>query len=186
MAIETPTKIALISKALILCGEPPLDSLTDDRYGAQVGANLFEQLYENELTSNRWRFAMAKKALSRVNSTPLNEWTYVYQLPSDSLLLNGVYPPQPYEIYGQHLYTNATAVEVEYTVKPDVSKMPAYFALLMTYTLAMNFIKPLSESDSALQLFAQRYQMQRQRALYADAQSRPSRPMYSSPFTDCR
>lgn len=186
MAIESPTKIALVSKALILCGEPPLETLNDDRYGAQVGNNLFEQLYENELTAARWRFAMAKKALSRLNIEPLNEWTYAYQLPSDALLLNGMYPPQPYEVYGQHLYTNATTVEVEYTFKPDVAKMPAYFALMMVYALAMNFIKPISESDSALQLFAQRYTMQRQRALYADAQSRPARPIYSSPFTDCR
>jgi hypothetical protein len=51
--IEESTKVGLISKALILCGEKPLTSLTDDRYGATVGVNLFELIYEAELQSNR-------------------------------------------------------------------------------------------------------------------------------------
>lgn len=74
MSIETNTKIGLISKALILCGEKPLQSLSDDRYGATVGANLFELIYENELQSNRWRFACTKRALNRLVDVPLNQW----------------------------------------------------------------------------------------------------------------
>lgn len=91
-SIETNSKIDLISKALVLCGETPLNTLSDDRYGATVGSNLFEILYENELQSNRWRFATKKKALSRLVATPLNQWAYKYQLPSDMLLPIGMYP----------------------------------------------------------------------------------------------
>ncbi len=184
--IETNTKIGLISKALILCGEKPLDSLNDDRYGATVGGNLFELLYESELQSNRWRFAMEKKACSQVNETPLNEWQNSFQIPSNCLLPIGVYPNQSYEIYGDKIYTNASSVTLEQLTKPAITEVPAYFALLMTFALAKNMIKPITESDQAEQTMTKRYNMQRAMAMYADAQSRPARPIQNSPFTDVR
>lgn len=184
--IETNTKIGLISKAAILCGEPPVSSLTEDRYVVQAGANLFEQIYENELQSNRWRFAMTKGALSRLNSTPANEWQYAYQLPSAMLLPIGVYPVQPYEIYATHLYTNATSVTMDYMFKPEITAVPAYFATLMTYALAKDMIKPITESDNAVDIMTKKYVMQRDRAMYADAQGRPARAIIDSPFTAVR
>lgn len=186
MAIEENTKIGLISKALILCGEKPLESLSDNRFGATVGVNLFEVIYENELQANRWRFAMQKRACSRVLETPLNEWQYSFQIPTNCLLPIGVYPRQPYEIYGDKIYTNATAVTLEQMTKPDITDVPAYFALLMVYALAKNMIKPITESDQAEQAMTRRYNSQRALSMFADAQSRPARPIGDSPFTDVR
>jgi hypothetical protein len=185
-SIETQTKVGLISKALILCGEPALVDLTDDRYGATVGNNLFEQIYEAELQSNRWRFACGKIALSRLVATPLNEWQYAFQLPPTMLLPLGVYPAQPYEIYADRVYTNATSFELEYMFKPSIDACPAYFTLLMTYALAKDMIKPITESDSALQLMTQKYNIQRARAQFADAQGRPNKPIVHNPFTQVR
>lgn len=186
MSIETQSKISLISKALVLCGESPLNSLSDNRYGAQVGSNLFELLYESELQSNRWRFSIKKTALSRLTDVPLNEWQYAYQMPTDCLLPIGVYPRAQYEIYGTHLYTNQASVEMDYQYKPAVSAMPAYFSLLMTYALARDFVKPITESDTAVQIMAAKYNTQRNRALFADSQARPNKPIGDSPFTGVR
>jgi hypothetical protein len=186
MAIETSTKIGLISKALILCGEKPTTSLAEDRYGVTVGANLFEMIYESELQSNRWRFAMAKKACSRVVDTPINEWQYSYQIPTDCLLAIGVYQTRQYEISGDKIYTNATAVTLEQLTKVEVAAIPAYFALLMTFALAKNMIKPITESDNGEKLMQGRYNGQRSMSMYADAQARPARPIMDSPFTDVR
>lgn len=186
MSIETHSKIGLISKALILCGEKPLQSLSDDRYGATVGANLFEMLYEAEVQSNRWRFSMKKGALSRLNVDPLNEWRYVYQMPTDMLLLIGMTYPKPYEIYGQHMYTDATSVEIEYQFKPEIDRIPAYFALLMTYVLAKDMVSPITENEDKHRMMQAKYLPQRDRALFADAQSRPARRIIDSPFTDVR
>ncbi len=187
MAIETNSKIDLISNALILCGETPLTSLSDDRYGAQVGANMFEMIYENELQSNRWRFAMTKEALSRLVAAPLNRWQYAYQLPATMLLPIGIYPIDlTYEIYADHLYTDRSSVELDFMFKPAVTKVPAYFSKLMTYALAKDFIKPITESDKAVEVMEQKYDMQRSVAMFADAQGRPSKPIMGSPFTDVR
>lgn len=185
-SIETASKISIISKALVLCGETPLTSLSDPRYGATVGNQLFELFYEEEVQSGSWRFAHKKRALSRLTDTPLNQWQFIYQLPTDMLLPRGVYPSQPYEIYGDHLYTNATTVDLEYLFKPEISDLPAYFAMLMVYKLTANFIKPITESDMAWQAAVKMYDRQRARAMYADAQGRPATRIVDSPFTDIR
>lgn len=186
LSIETQTKIGLLSKALILIGETPLESLSDDRYGATVGSNLFELIYENELQSNPWRFSMKKVALSRLVVTPLNQYAYAYQLPSDCLLLRHVYPRSRYEVYGDRIYSDATTVEVDYQFKPDVTAVPAYFSTLLVYALARDMVKPITESDTGVKTFAAKYVMQRDRAMYADAQSRPATPVQDNPFIDVR
>ena len=186
MAIETSSKIGLISKALILCGEKPLTSLSDNRYGATVGSGLFEILYENELTSNPWRFSMKKAALSRLNVTPVNQFAYVHQIPVDCLLPRHVYPITDYEIYGDRIYTNNSGVDLDYQFKPEVSSIPAYFALLMAYALARDMVKPLTESEAAVRTMAAKYSRQRDVAMYADAQGRPATPVQHSPFVAAR
>lgn len=186
MSIETQSKISILSKAAILCGEKPITSLSEDRYAVTVGAALFELYFENEVQSGSWRFATAKRALSRLSTTPLNQWQYAFQIPADCLIPVGVYPRQPYEIYGSHIYTNATSLDLEYRVKPNVSQLPAYFSLLMAYRLAADMIKPITESDDAVDIMERKYRLQRNLALYADAQGRPNPQIVDSPFTDIR
>ena len=188
MAIETNSKIDLISKALILCGEKPLTGLSDNRYGATVGSNLFEMVYENELQSNRWRFAMTKVALSKLVATPLNQWKNAFQLPPDMLLPIGIFPVDlEYEIYAKHLYTDRETVELDYMFKPEVTSVPAYFATLMTFALAQHFVKPITEASvNQIKIMVLKYDKQRGIAMYADAQGRPAKAVAHSPFTDGR
>lgn len=186
MAIETPTKIRIISDALILLGEKPLSSLNEDRWGATVGSNLFERIYETELQSNRWRFAMKKEMLAQLVDVPLNEWQYAYQIPTDCLLPTGVYPAQPYEIYGDHIYSNASTLELDYMFKPEITAVPRYFAQMLTYAMARDMAMPIKESSASFQVMNQKYLEQRARAMYADAQARPNKPIVHSPFTDVR
>ena len=186
-SIETNSKIDLISKALILCGEEPLNSLSDNRYGSTVGSGLFEMLYENEIQSNRWRFAMAKVALSKLVAVPLNQWKNVFQLPPNMLLPIGMFPADlNYEIYAKHLYTDRETVELDYMFKPEVTSIPAYFATLMTFALAQHMIKPITESDNAVAIMEKKYNKQRGIAMYADAQGRPAKATFSDPFVNIR
>lgn len=198
--IVSQTKLSWISAALVLCGEKPLNSLTDPRYGSSVGAAIFDMSYEDELQSNRWRFACKKAQLAQVNVTPPNEWQYCFQLPTDMLLpigLWGVGPDRSYEIYSNVIYTNLTSnpgpinsstpvLTFDYLFKVDPSSVPSYFSLLMTYKLARDMIKPITESDTGASAMNQKYLMQRSRAMYADAQGRPNRQLQHNPFVQVR
>ena len=199
--IVNQTKLSMLSAALVLCGEKPMNSLTDPRYGSAVGGALFDMIYESELQTNRWRFACKKTALSQINNVPPNEWQYAFQLPTDMLLPIGFYgmgPDRSYEIYGGNIiYTNVTSnpgpinsttpvLTFDYLYKPDPSTVPSYFSLLITYALARDMIKPLTESDTAMTGMTQKYNRQRAQAMYADAQGRPNRQLQHNPFVQVR
>lgn len=198
--IVTQTELSMLSAALVLCGEKPLNSLTDPRYGSAVGAALFDMVYENELQSNRWRFACKKAQLAQLNATPPNEWMYAFQLPTDMLLPIGFYgtgPDKSYDIYGNVMYTNITSnpgpinsttpiLTFDYMFKPDPSTLPSYFSLLVTYALAKDMIKPITESDTSASAMTTKYNQQRARAQYVDAQGRPNRPIQNNPFVAIR
>jgi hypothetical protein len=125
--------------------------------------------------------------MSQLVDDPLNEWEHIYQLPTDCLLPRGVWPRgTPYEIFGQHLYSDATTLDLDYLYKPDVDKVPAYFALLMVYALAKDMAKPITESDAHAAKWEKAYNQQRSKALYADAQGRPATPVQDTPFVDVR
>jgi hypothetical protein len=196
--IVSQTALSMLSAALVLCGEKPLNSLSDPRYGAQVGAALFDMVYENELQINPWRFSAKKAALSLLNYTPPNEWQYAWQIPPDCLSMIGFWgvgPDKLYEIYGGNvLYTNissgpgvaAGTLVAEYQFKPDPSTLPSYFSLLVTLALAQHMCKPVTESDSARTKCEQAYNVQRGRAMFADARQRPNRPLQHRPFIQVR
>lgn len=198
--IINQTKLSMLSAALVLCGEKPMNSTTDNRYGSAVGAALFDMVYESELQSNRWRFACKKAALSQINTTPPNEWQYTFQLPVDMLLPIGFYglgPDFSYEVYGNVIYTNVTSnagpmnsstpvLTLDYMFKPDPSTVPSYFSLLVTAALAKWMIKPITESDTAQTRMEQKYNQERARAMFADAQGRPNRRIQHNPFVDVR
>lgn len=198
--IVTQTKLSMLSAALVLCGEKPMNSLTDPRYGAAVGAALFDMVFENELQSNRWRFACKKASLAQVNVVPPNEFQYCFQLPTDMLLpigFWGVGPDRTYEIYSNVMYTNITSnpgpvnssaqsLTFDYMFKPDPATVPSYFSLLVTYALAKDMIKPVTESDTAASAMQTKYNMQRSRAMHADAQGRPNRPIAHNQFVQVR
>lgn len=198
--IITQTKLSMLSAALVMCGEKPMNSVTDPRFGAAVGAAFFDMIYENELQSNRWRFACKKAQLTQVNTTPPNEWQFCFQLPTDMLLpigFFGVGPDRSYEIYSNVIYTNMTSnpgplnasapiLTFDYLFKPDPATVPSYFSLLVTYSLAKDMLKPITESDTAASAMQTKYQIQRSRAMFADAQGRPNRPLQSNPFVSVR
>lgn len=187
-----------MSAALVLCGEKPLNSLTDPRYGAQVVASMTDMIYENELQCHPWRFTCKKGQLSLLNQTPLNEWQYAWQIPTDCLAMIGFWgvgPDHLYEIYGGNvLYTNITSnpgvspatLTAEYQFKPDPSTVPSYFSLLVTLAIAKHICKPITESDSARTKCEQAYNQQRGMAMYADSRQRPNRPLQHRPFIQVR
>ena len=195
--IINQSQLSVMSAALVLCGEKPLNGLNDPRYGAQVTVALYDMVYENELQSNRWRFACKKAALAQINAEPLNEWQYTYQVPTDCLQFIGFWgvgPDKLYEIYGNVIYTNITAnpgvvansLTAEYMFKPDPGTVPSYFSLLVALAMTQYIVKPITENDTARAAWKVQYEQQRNRAMFIDATARPNRPMQHKPFLQVR
>lgn len=187
----------MCSAALVLCGEKPLSSMQDPRYGAQVLNAVFDMVYENELQKHPWRFAMTKIALAQVNSEPINEWQYTYQIPSNCLLFHGFWgvgPDRLYDIYGDKIMTNISSnpgvtpatLTAEMMFKPDPGTVPSYFSLLVSLALTQYIVKPITENDTARTSWVQAYERQRATAMFIDAKQRPNRPLQHRPFIQIR
>ena len=82
-----PSKINLVSNALILIGDLPITSLTGSSRAQTVANNLYDNIVQNELTKYRWGFARKKAQLAKVAGTPVGtEYSTMYQMPADLLM----------------------------------------------------------------------------------------------------
>jgi hypothetical protein len=166
--------IEIASNALVRIGVPPISSFSEGGAAGIAAGNLYEPTTRMLLTESRWRFAAAKRKLARLTATPLNEWEYAFQLPSDLLLMYRVYPNQDYEIYEDKIYSNASEVEVDYLFRPNESLFPAYFQVALEYKLASEFALIVTSNRSLAETYEFKYSEAMKKARYADSQSRPS------------
>ena len=182
------SKIDLISNALILIGDTPINSLTGGTRAQQVASNLYDNIVQNELTKHRWGFARKKAQLSLTADVPTDdEWSNIYQLPTDLLVLIKVYPNTRYQVYGDKVYTNrGGALYCDYVYNVPESEWPVYFSKMIEYALARDFASSIRDSDSARQTMSAEYVNQSRMARYTDSQQHPQERIHSNPFTDVR
>jgi len=187
-AVKNYTAIDLASNAMLLIGEETIASFTDDSTAALVAANLYGPTFEALLTQHPWRFASSKATLSRLTATPVNQWDYAYQLPSDFLVAQHVDAGNNnYQIYGSKLYSDKTSIVLDYTYKPDESLLPAYFAEVLEFKLASVFAIPITESATKGEYYAALANNALTRARTIDSQATPTiTPSEGSPLINAR
>ena len=180
------SKEDIISNALVRIGVPPISGAGEGGAAGIVGYNLYDPTVRAILTESRWRFAAAKRQLAQLTATPLNEFSYAYQLPSDLLLLYRVYPFEDYEIFEDKLFTNAQTVEIDYLLRPIESKWPAYFQLAIEYKLASEFALTVTNNRSLAETYELKYNAQIKKARHLDSQGRPPDPIQRSHYLEVR
>lgn len=182
------SKIDLCSNALILIGDKPINSLTGGTRAQQVASNLYDNIKTFELTKHRWGFARKKAQISLTTETPVdNEFSSIYQLPSDMLFLIKLYPITRYRILGDKVYTNhSSALYAEYIYDVAESEFPAYFTKMMEYALAKDFATSVRDSAAAREEMAMEYLNASRMARYTDAQQYPQEPITSNPLVHVR
>ena len=183
-----PSKIDLVSNALILIGDAPINSLTGSSRAQQVGSNLYDNIVKNELSKFRWGFARKKAQLSLTTDIPIDkEWTKIYQLPTDMIFLIKLYPNVGYQILGDKVYTNyGQALYCDYIYDAPESEWPYYFAKMIEYALARDFSTSIRDSSSLRQEMAAEYENASRMARYTDAQQHPQTEISNHPFIVAR
>ncbi len=180
------SKIQIVSNSLILLGDNPISSFSDTGAGARAASNLYESTYLSLLSSHRWKFATKKAALSRLTETPLNEYMYQFQLPTDLVLLISTYPVSTYEILEDKLYTDSTSVSIDYVYRVDESRLPKFFIKTFEYFLASDLAIPVTEDINKMDVMYKKYQQESRKARYADSQSQPSVGIVDDPYIRIR
>lgn len=183
------SKIDLISNALILIGDTPVNALTGGTRRETVASKLYDNIVQNELTKHRWGFARRQEQISRLVETPTNPngWKSIYQLPTDLLFLITVTPDSSYQLYGDKVYSNSTqALYADYIYNAPEAEWPVYFAKMVEYALAMDFAASIRDSASARGEMAGAYVNASRMARFTDSQQYPTEQLRSNPFTNVR
>lgn len=180
------SKVQLISNALILLGDEPINSLTDSGAGAKAGSNLYESSYFAILSSHRWKFATKKVKLARLTASPLNEYKYQFQLPTDYINIITTYPRSDYRLLEDKLYSDSKEIEIDYIYKVNEANFPAYFIKAFEYYLAMQLVIPVTEDYNKMDIMNKMYGIESRKARYSDSQSSPSVPILDDPYIRVR
>jgi len=178
--------IDIASNALQMIGAGSINSFDEPGAGAAVAKALYEPLLEAMLTETYWRFAIKKQKLNLLSQSPLNEWKYAYQLPTDNLKVERVYNVKRYQVFRDLIYTDILDIDIDYVYRVETSLLPAYFVHALTYKLASEFALSVTDNNTKNQTYEAKYREAMGKAFAADAQQHPQIPIVDSPFTDVR
>lgn len=176
----------IINSALNLIGANEISSLDEGSREANVAGVMYDDIYESELAAHPWGFAKAKVLLAQLTSTPLNEWEYAYQLPTDLIRLLNTNSTQDYEILEDKLYSNENTVEIEYITRIDESKLPKWFKVSVMYRLASDMCVAITSNRTLAESLDAAYQVRTKNARFINDDQQPAETWVDSPFIDVR
>jgi len=146
--------VQIANLALARISQDQILALSDDSPSARFCNAFFDQAREEVLQSNPWRFAIKTATLSKLTTTPLLEWEFEYQLPSDNLRvlsLNGSGPHDRsdyFEIQGKTLLTDEGSAIIKYVFRvTDGSFYHPLFVSALSCQLAAMIAKPLTGDE---------------------------------------
>lgn len=147
------TNIDLCARALVQLGANSISSFDETSTEAKVATQLYQPTLENLLASYPWRFALKQKTLGQLQTKPITDYQYAYQLPNNCLRIlsagqSAKSSGLKYKIVGSCLYSDAPTVVLSYIEKPDESTFPPFFIKALITQLASEFCLPLTESTT--------------------------------------
>lgn len=156
----SPTSIC--NQALGKLGAKRINDLDDTSEKSLVAIQCrlhYEPTRDALLRSHWWRFARARKVLSKDTNDPDFEWDNQFILPNDFLRFRSIYEEdgttsksRRHAIEGQRLLTNLSTVSLRYIRKvTDPTEFDPLFVKVLVLLLADEMIGPLAGGDARIQ-----------------------------------
>lgn len=161
------SSVTICNQALNLLGADVISSFSDTNNDAStVCNNIYPTVKNMALSVYPWSFALTKAELAQSSTSPINEWTYRYDLPGDALTGNilqvynssstGILPVNLFEILytenGPSINTNESVVFIDYiTSNVGEGMMPSYFIQLLVYMMAWHLAEPVTDQITKAQ-----------------------------------
>ena len=158
------SNVTICNQALNLLGADVISSFSDTTNdAATVCNNIYDTIKKQTLSLYPWSFALTKVQLARSSTTPINEWSYQYDLPSTAVsgtplqVYNSsatrVLPIQDYELLytasGPTIATNESSIYIDYiTSAVSEGLMPSYFVQLLVYMMAWHLAEPVTDQPT--------------------------------------
>ena len=147
------SKFDICSTALVELGEDTISSFTANTPPSKICGQVYPEYIKYLLSIYAWKFSKKKVQLARLTTAPINEWSYAYQMPSDMLMMHGLFnsssvgilPQTNYEIFQDQIFTNETTVYIDYQFQPDESNFPPFFTQFAIVAIASKLAMPITD-----------------------------------------
>ena len=154
------TDIRVCSDALLMIGQKAISSFNEGTDQSNICDRIYPGIKKSTLQSFPWSFTFKKVQLAQTTNTPVNEYKYEYQLPSDRLgtirrafnsTAVGARTFSQWTIQGDKLLTNEETVVIDYQYLPTESEMPSYFIQLLKYMMCWHLATPMTDQEAKAQ-----------------------------------
>ncbi len=146
------TKVQVVSKALVLLGQPPVASLNDGTRNTKAADAIFDLTRQTFLSKSLWKFALREVMLAQLPNDGTEKrlgYGFMFQLPVDMLRAGGDPTDYtPYQIAGDRLYANVPEFPLLYVADVPIEQFPAYAADAFAYVMAKELALTVTEDDS--------------------------------------
>lgn len=183
--------VALASRALIRIGAAPITSFSDGTAESEIAGALFNTTRDALLSAYRWSFATAQVALTQLETDPVADYNYAYQLPNDflraiSLGTGSKGRGASYRIVQNELHTNTQNAVLTYIFRPEEESFPPFFDQALIARLSAELCIPVTESTSRAEAHFRIAQDEFDRARQIDAQQDTPNRIESFSLIDAR
>ena len=151
------SNVELCSVALVKLGAKAISSFTDGTAEADVAGTLYDVVRDGLLGVHPWSFATAHAELVQLPSTPLTDFQYAFELPTDFIKALSAGDEcrgrgAVYQVVGREVHTNYEELTFAYIKRADEADFPSYFVSALVNRLAAEFCLPLTENASRSEL----------------------------------
>lgn len=167
--------VALCARALIRIGAKPITSFDEGTAEAEIAGALFGPVRDALLSAYGWSFAFGQAELARLETAPIADYAYAYQLPVDFLRALSAGQGSRgrglnFRIARGALHTDAAAVVLSYIFRPEEEEFPPYFDQALIARLSAEFTIPVTENTSRAEAHFHFAEKEFARARQIDAQ----------------
>jgi hypothetical protein len=170
------TDISICNAALLMANASEINSFDDSTREARMCKALYETTKNFVMQKHPWSFTLFQEELAQTINTPLFDYRYEYQLPTDYLRILKIDTPpgNEYRILKDKLLTDQTAVEVLYQKDPGEAFYPAYFTRTVEFRMAELLSKALVQDENMAQIYQADYLLAIREARGIDSQNSPN------------
>lgn len=114
------SKVDLCNLALTRIGATRIIALDENTQESKDCSAIYDLIAEETMAIGSWPSARRRVSLVQVNETPVFEYSYIYQLPTNPKFLKLIYINEfkpgeiPYSIEGNRLLINESSVKIKY------------------------------------------------------------------------
>lgn len=182
------TDVEICSKALILVGDKPIASLTEQTTRAAICNNLYPLAKRDLLRAHLWNCAIKRVQLTALSGAPAYDWSNWFAKPGDWLRLIDVgnCGADDYAFEGNRILANQSTLLLRYVSEATEGAWDSSLTDVMIKRMAADLAYPITKSTSLMQVKQQEYQVALRTAKAIDGQENPPEQFGDSPFIAAR